>query len=143
MTTQQIRTYTELIQIPDYIERFKYLMLGGQVGKETFGWERYINQKFYRSEEWRSFRRDIIARDLGCDLADPAHEFAAGENVIIHHMNPINTGDIVYQTRYLMNPEYVICCRDRTHKAIHYGDESLILPYEYSPRKPNDTCPWR
>lgn len=143
MTIQQIRTYTELMQIPDYIGRFKYLMLGGQVGRETFGWERYINQKFYRSEEWKAFRRQIIIRDHGCDLADLDHEFANGENIIIHHMNPIKTEDIVYQTRYLMNPEYVISCRDRTHRAIHYGDESLILPFEYNPRKPNDTCPWR
>lgn len=143
MTTPTIRTYTELMRIPDYIGRFNYLKLGGQVGQETFGWERYINQKFYRSPEWQAFRREIIIRDHWCDLADLDHEFANGENIIIHHLNPIDTGDIVYQTRYLMDPEYVISVRDRTHRAIHYGDESLILPYEYSARSPNDTCPWR
>ena len=143
MTIQKIRSYTELMQIPDYISRYQYLRLGGAVGQETFGWERYINQKFYRSEEWQRFRREIILRDNGCDLADPDHEFVEGERVIIHHMNPIDTGDIVYQTRYLMNPEFVISCRERTHRAIHYGDESLLTPYEFVARAPNDTCPWR
>ena len=143
MTTQRIRTYTELMQIPDYMERYRYLRLGGTVGRETFGWERYINQKFYRSEEWNAFRREIILRDHGCDLADLDHEFAPGERIIIHHLNPIDTGDIVYQSRYLMDPEYVICCRDKTHNAIHYGDESLLTPYEWTPRQQNDTCPWR
>lgn len=137
-----IRTYTELIQIPTFLERYRYLKLGGKVGEETFGWERYLNQKFYRSEEWRRFRRQIILRDHGCDLADLDHEFAEGERVIIHHMNPIDTKDIVYQTEYLMNPEYVISVRDRTHKAIHYGDDSLIMEYEPIIRRPGDTCPW-
>lgn len=137
-----IRTYTELIQIPTFLERYRYLKLGGKVGEETFGWERYLNQKFYRSEEWRRFRRQIILRDHGCDLADLDHEFAEGEKVIIHHMNPIDTKDIVYQTEYLMNPEYVISVRDRTHKAIHYGDDSLIMEYEPIIRRPGDTCPW-
>ena len=137
-----IRTYTELIQIPTFLERYRYLKLGGKVGEETFGWERYLNQKFYRSNEWRRFRREIIIRDHGCDLADLDHEFAEGERVIIHHMNPIDTKDIVYQTEYLMNPEYVISVRDRTHQAIHYGDDSLIMEYEPIVRRPGDTCPW-
>lgn len=143
MITQKIRTYTELMQIPDYLSRFNYLKLDGLVGDETFGWERYINQKFYRSNEWLKFRREIILRDNGCDLADPDHEFANGEHIIIHHMNPIATSDIVYHTDFLMNPEYVISCRDRTHRAIHYSDETLITPYEFVHRTPNDTCPWR
>lgn len=137
-----IRTYTELMQIPTFLERYRYLKIGGKVGDETFGWERYLNQKFYRSNEWRDFRRQIILRDHGCDLADPDHEFAEGERVIIHHMNPIDTKDIVYQTEYLMNPEYVISVRDRTHRAIHYGDDSLIMEYEPIIRRPGDTCPW-
>jgi hypothetical protein len=132
-----------LLAIPDYISRYNYLRIGGTVGEQTFGWERYINQKFYRSEEWKRFRREIILRDNGCDLADPDHEFSQGEQIIIHHMNPINVMDIVRYSDYLMNPEYVICCRDRTHKAIHYGDESLLTPYEFVARTPNDTCPWR
>lgn len=139
----QIRSYTEFIQIPTFLERYRYLRLGGKVGEETFGWERYLNQTFYRSKEWREFRREIILRDHGCDLADLDHEFAPGELVIIHHMNPIETKDIVYQTEFLMNPEYVISVRKKTHDAIHYGDESLLFDYEYVPRQPNDMCPWK
>lgn len=140
---QIIRTYTELIQLPTFLERYQYLKLGGEVGRETFGWERYLNQSFYRSIEWRRFRNQIILRDNGCDLACEGHEFANGERVIIHHLNPIDTGDIVYRTKFLMNPEYVISVRDRTHQAIHYGDDSMILDYEPIVRMPNDTCPWR
>lgn len=138
-----IRTYTELIQIPDYIGRYRYLRLGGRVGEETFGWERYLNQKFYNSDEWRHFRNMIITRDFGCDLADRDHEFAEGEKIYIHHMNPIATEDIVHHTEFLMNPEYVISCRKRTHDAIHFGDETAIMAYEPIVRFPNDTCPWK
>lgn len=140
--SHSIRTYTELIQIPTFIERFRYLKLGGKVGEETFGWERYLNQKFYQSYEWREFRRQIILRDQGCDLGLNGYEFAPGEMVLIHHMNPINTKDIVNQTEFLMNPEYVISVRKKTHDAIHYGDESLIMEYEPIVRQPGDTCPW-
>lgn len=138
-----IRTYTELIQLPTFIERFRYLKLGGKVGEETFGWERYLNQDFYRSTEWRAFRREIVIRDHGCDLGLDGYEFAEGETVFIHHMNPIDTHDILYQTKFLMNPEYVISVRGRTHQAIHYGDESMIMEFEPIIRTPNDTCPWR
>ena len=140
---QRIRSYTELMQIPTFLERYRYLKLGGKVGEETYGWERYLNQNFYRSVEWRRFRRDIIIRDLGCDLADPDYPFGEKELVIIHHMNPIDTYDIVYQTEYLMNPEYVIATRKKTHDAIHYGDESMIFDYAPIIRRPNDTCPWK
>lgn len=138
-----IRTYTELIQLPTFIERFRYLKLGGKVGEETFGWERYLNQDFYRSTEWRAFRREIVIRDHGCDLGLDGYEFAEGETIFIHHMNPIDTHDILYQTKFLMNPEYVISVRGRTHQAIHYGDESMIMEFEPIIRTPNDTCPWR
>lgn len=140
--SHSIRTYTELIQIPTFIERFRYLKLGGKVGEETFGWERYLNQKFYQSYEWREFRRQIILRDQGCDLGLDGYEFAPGEMILIHHMNPINTKDIVNQTEFLMNPDYVISVRKKTHDAIHYGDESLILEYEPIVRRPGDTSPW-
>ena len=140
--SHSIRTYTELIQIPTFIERFRYLKLSGKVGEETFGWERYLNQKFYQSYEWREFRRQIILRDQGCDLGLDGYEFAPGEMILIHHMNPINTKDIVNQTEFLMNPEHVISVRKKTHDAIHYGDESLILEYESIVRRPGDTCPW-
>lgn len=139
----KIRTYTELMQIPSFLERYRYLRIGGDVGKETFGWERYYNQKFYNSDEWRSFRREIIVRDFGCDLADPDHPFGPREQVTIHHMNPITVKDIVDRTEQLMNPEFVICCRDRTHKAIHYGNEDMILEMVPVERRPYDTCPWR
>ena len=138
-----VRTYSELIQLPTFMDRYQYLKLGGEVGRETFGWERYLNQHFYNSAEWKAFRREIILRDNGCDLGMPGYEFAEGEQVLIHHMVPIDASDIIYQTRYLMNPEYVISTRKRTHDAIHYGDESLILEYEPVVRRPNDTCPWR
>lgn len=141
--SQLIRTYTELMRIPNYLDRYRYLRLGGKVGEETFGWERYLNQTFYRSEEWRNFRREIIIRDHGCDLADFDHEFAPGEIIYIHHMNPIDSKDIINNTEFLMNPEYVISCRKLTHDAIHYGDESLLVPYELNIRTPNDTCPWK
>ena len=133
-----IRMYTELIKIPTFIERYRYLKLGGKIGEETFGWERYLNQKFYQSHEWREFRRQIILRDQGCDLAMDGFEFAPGEKIFIHHMNPINTKDIVNQTEFLMNPEYVISVRKKTHDAIHYGDESLIMEYMPIVRRPND-----
>ena len=140
---QKIRTYSELVQLPTFLERFRYLKLGGKVGEETFGWERYLNQKFYNSVEWRNFRRDIIIRAYGCDLADPDHPFGEHELVLIHHMNPIDTTDIVNQTQFLMNPDFVISTRKRTHDAIHYGDESMVMEYEPIIRRPNDTCPWR
>ena len=140
---QLIRTYTELIQLPTFIERFRYLKLGGKVGEDTFGWERYLNQHFYTTTEWRNFRRQIIIRDRGCDLGVDGHEYADNEIVFIHHLNPIDSKDILNQTEFLMNPEYVVSCRKRTHDAIHYGDESSVLPFEMTYRMPNDTCPWR
>ena len=137
------RTYTELIQIPDYLERYRYLRIGGKVGEETFGWERYLNQDFYRSKVWRDFRREIIIRDNGCDLAHAEHPFAQKEIVFLHHINPVKVEDIVKHTELLLDPENVICVRKRTHDAIHYGDESLLAEFEYIPRSQNDTCPWK
>lgn len=138
-----IRTYTELIQLPTFEERYEYLRLGGRVGEDTFGFERWINQDFYTSYEWRKFRRKIIARDLGCDLAAKERPFLQGELVVIHHMNPIEKKDIINHTEFLMDPEYVIATTDNTHKAIHYGDRSLLKAFEPIIRSVNDTCPWR
>lgn len=139
-TTNTIRTYSELITIPTFEERFKYLQLNGFVGEETFGFDRYLNQNFYRSKEWKRIRDQIIVRDSGCDLGIPDREIYG--NIIIHHMNPITTDDIYRVSDYLTNPEYLICTTLRTHNAIHYGDESLLItaPIE---RRPNDTSPWR
>ena len=139
-----IRTYTELIQIPTFIERYHYLKLGGRVGEETFGVDRYFNQRFYRkSKEWRSIRNKIIIRDFGCDLAHPDHPIAEGEKIVIHHMNPIMLKDILDWSDFLINEEYLIATTLNTHNAIHYGDESLLGLDTPIVRKPNDTCPWR
>ena len=140
MTTMNIRTYSELIQLPTFEERFDYLRLGGVVGKDTFGFDRYLNQQFYRSSEWKRIRNQVIVRDNGCDLGIDECEIHG--RVLIHHMNPISIEDLQHMSDLLMNPEYLICVSHRTHNAIHYGDESLIVttPIE---RSQNDTCPWR
>lgn len=138
--TMSIRTYSELVALPTFEERFKYLQLNGTVAKDTFGFDRYINQNFYRSKEWKRVRDFVILRDNGCDLA--AEDYVIHGKIIIHHMNPITVKDISDVTDYLMNPEYLISTTHSTHNAIHYGDESLLmmLPTE---RRKNDTCPWR
>ena len=135
-----IRTYSELIKLPTLKERFRYLKLDGQAFGSTFGFDRYINQDFYNSYEWRKLRRDIIVRDNACDLAVPGYEIYG--RILVHHLNPIAVDDILNMTDYLMNPEYLITVSFITHNAIHYGDESLIErdPIE---RRPNDTCPWK
>lgn len=138
-----IRTYSELITLPTFIERYEYLKLGDKVGEETFGFERYLNQQFYRSKEWRDCRNFVIARDLGCDLGVIGHEISKGTRIYVHHMNPIDVKDIRHSSEFLLDPEYLITTIKLTHDAIHYGDESLL--YEEVPvmRAPNDTCPWR
>ena len=138
-----IKTYTELIKLPTFEERYEYLRLSGKVGEDTFGFDRWINQDFYTSREWRKFRREIISRDLGCDLACKERPFLPGELVTIHHMNPIDVSDIVNATDFLMNPEYVVATSDNTHRAIHYGDRSLLKQFEPITRRANDTCLWR
>lgn len=135
-----IKTYSELIALPTFEERYRYLRLGGKVGEDTFGFERYLNQKFYQSVEWRRFRDSIIVRDLGCDLGVDGYEIHGP--IYLHHMNPLTIADFRNQTEALMNPENIICVSFNTHNAIHYGDENLLpkLPIE---RTRNDTCPWR
>lgn len=135
-----IRTYSELIKLPTFEERFQYLKLNGDVGVETFGFDRYLNQAFYSSDEWKSIRNQVIIRDNGCDLGIEGREIY--KRIIIHHMNPITKEDLLYRTEYLLNPEYMICTMKNTHDAIHYGDENLLFK-EPIERKPNDTCPWR
>lgn len=135
-----IRCYSELITLPTFEERFKYLQLNGQVGKSTFGFDRYINQNFYRSSEWKRVRNEIILRDNGCDLGMEGYEIHG--RILIHHMNPITIADIESMSEYLMNPEYLISTIHNTHNAIHYGDENLLIK-EPIERKPNDTCPWK
>lgn len=133
------RTYSELIGLSNFYDRFDYLKLNGQVGSESFGFDRYLNQKFYSSKEWRKFRREIIIRDNGCDLADP--DFKIFDMIIIHHMNPIDPSDILMRNlAALLNPETVVCVSPNTHEAIHYGDRSL-LP-KLVERYPGDTKLW-
>lgn len=141
MTTKIIRTYSELKELKTFEERFKYLKLGGVVGAETFGFDRYFNQKFYTTTEWKQLRNHIIVRDLGCDLGCEDHEIF-GQRIVIHHMNPIDLEDIEKKSDFLLNPEFLITTIHSTHNAIHYGDESLIItaPIE---RRCNDTCPWK
>lgn len=136
-----IRTYSELIRIDDFYERFEYLRLNGAVGEETFGWQRYLNQFFYRNNpKWRKTRNKIIIRDNGCDLAHEDYEIYGP--IYVHHLNPIAIEDVEDDNPILYDPEFLICTSDNTHKAIHYGDQSLLpkLPEE---RRPGDTCPWK
>ena len=139
MNQSKIRTYSELIQLPTFLERFNYLKLGGVVGKDTFGWDRYLNQKFYRSQEWQSLRNWVIIRDNGCDLGIPGREIQS--RVHIHHMNPIGKVDLLNMTEYLMDPDFLICVSLDTHNAIHYGDETLLI-LDPVVRQPGDTKLW-
>lgn len=136
-----IRTYSELIRLPIFLDRFRYLQLGGQVGVETFGYDRYLNQILYRTGEWKRFRREIIIRDNGCDLACEGYEIV-GQKILVHHINPISVEDVLQRDSKVFDPENVICTILNTHNAIHYSDESLLVT-EPIERKPNDTCPWR
>lgn len=135
------KSYSELILIPSFEDRYRYLKLNGKVGEDTFGVKRWLNQVFYKSEDWIRFRRDIIIRDNGCDLGVKGHELNYG--IQIHHIDPINEQDILSRNiGKLLNPENVICTSPSTHKAIHYGDDSILYTVEVE-RKPNDTIPWR
>lgn len=139
MTT--IKTYSELITLPTFEERYEYLRLDGIVCEETFGFDRYINQEFYqRSQEWKRIRDQVIIRDQGCDLGIEGREIRG--KIIVHHMNPITKEDILTRSDFLLNPEYLICTLKSTHDAIHYGDENLLIK-EPIIRTANDTCPWR
>lgn len=135
-----IRTYSDLIQLPTFEERFEYLRLDGKVGEATFGFDRYLNQLFYKSDEWRAVRDAVIIRDNACDLGMPDREIRG--RILIHHMNPITKEDILRRSDILLNPEYLITTIKNTHDAIHYSDESLLIkaPVE---RRQYDTCPWR
>lgn len=133
-------TYSELIQIPDFLGRFNYLKLGGGIGEATFGFERYLNQEFYHSTEWKSFRNKIIIRDNGNDLG--VDGFQIGGRIIIHHIKPITIADIRDGSPIVLDPENVICVSHRTHEAIHFGSEDLLVDYFPTSRKPGDTKLW-
>lgn len=136
-----IKTYSEVILIPTFVERYRYLRLSGTVGEATFGFDRYLNQNFYRyDEEWLELRDYVIQRDNGCDLGIPGRQISGP--ILVHHIEPITKDDILRRTRRLLDPDNLICTMDSTHRAIHYGNESLLIiaPPE---RTKNDTCPWR
>lgn len=135
-----IRTYSGLSQLHTFEERFRYLQLNGVVGEETFGFYRFINQKFYKSREWKSIRDFVILRDSGCDLGVVGYDING--RILIHHLNPISVEDIVNQNQKVLDPENLVCVSHNTHNVIHYGNEELLirLPPE---RSQNDTCPWR
>lgn len=135
-----IKCYSELMLLPTFGARYQYLRLNGAVGKETFGFDRYMNQFFYRSPEWRRVRDLVITRDEGCDLGVSGRDIFG--RIIIHHMNPIRPEDIRERSEILLDPEYLITTIHDTHLAIHYGDEHLLIQ-EPVDRRPNDTCPWK
>ena len=135
-----IRTYSECIALPTFIERFNYLRLGGQVGVETFGFDRHLNQALYKSAEWKRFRRDMILRDNGMDLA--CDDYLIVGMLLLHHINPITADDIINRRYRIFDPENVICVSLNTHNAIHYGDEDLLVKDPII-RTQNDTCPWK
>lgn len=136
----RIKTYSELIALPTFEDRFEYLQLKGIVGQETFGFDRYLNQILYSSKEWKSLRNEIIVRDNGCDLALEGFEIHG--RILIHHINPITIDDVIKRRGIVFDPENLICVTHNTHNAIHYGDKSLLItgPIE---RRANDTCPWK
>lgn len=135
-----IKTYSELSRLKTFEERYQYLRLNGSVGRETFGFDRYLNQVFYRSKKWKSIRNRVIIRDNGCDLGIEGRE--TNGRILIHHMNPISLDDIVNESDLLLDPEYLICTVHSTHNAIHYGDENLLI-LDPIVRSKNDTCPWK
>lgn len=137
----EIKSYSELIEIPDFVDRIRYLKLSGKVTELTFGFQRYLNQQFYKSQRWKDLRNHVILRDNGCDLAMPGHEL--GRDILIHHLNPISIDDIRLQTDKLLDPENLVCVSKMTHNIIHYGNESYISDLQPVERRPNDICPWR
>lgn len=134
------KTYSELIAISSFEERFEYLRLKGSVGKDTFGYDRYLNQILYNSPEWKKLRDRVIIRDCGCDLACEGYEIYG--RILIHHLNPITVDDVLDRSRKVFDPDNLICVTHNTHNAIHYGDASMLLTGPIV-RTKNDTCPWR
>ena len=135
-----IKTYSELVKLDTFMDRYHYLRISGKVGEETFGFDRWLNQIFYKDPEWLSIRDHVIIRDNGCDLGILDREIHS--RILVHHMNPISKEDILSRSEFLLNPEYLICTSKNTHDAIHYGDENLLVT-EPIIRTRNDTCPWR
>lgn len=138
--SMKTKSYSELIRLPTFLERYRYLKISGRIGEDTFGYDRYLNQTLYRSAEWKRFRREIIVRDEGRDLGCEGYEIVG--NTLVHHINSITIEDVLNRDPKIFDPENVICVSHNTHNAIHYGDENLLIT-EPVIRKPNDTCPWK
>ena len=137
-----MRTYSELITLPTWAERYNYLKLDGEVGRDTFGFDRYLNQDFYRSRLWRQVRTHVIARDMGNDLG--VDGIPIDGKIIIHHMNPIMLKDLTHENELILDPEYLICVSHKTHNGIHYGiNLDPFRDLRVVERSANDTCPWR
>jgi hypothetical protein len=134
-----MKTYSNLARLETFEERFRYLSLRGVVGEATFGFDRYINQQFYTSTQWRQIRHHVIARDNGCDLGVEGYEIYS--RVIIHHLNPMTVDDIVHGDESILDPEFLITTTHQTHNAIHYGDEKLLAK-PFVPRRKGDTKLW-
>lgn len=140
--TNQKKSYSELIKLKTFSERFEYLKTASaKIGEDTFGYNRYLNQSFYQSPEWKRVRRDVIIRDCGCDLGIPGYEISG--KVYVHHMNEITPDDIVKRNPDILNPEYLISMSYNSHQALKFGNEDRIPSYVLQERKPNDTIPWR
>lgn len=137
---KRLRRYSELVQLKAYDERFRYLKMSAQVGQSTFGFERYLNQSFYKSREWQDIRHEVIIRDNGCDLGVEGYDIF--DKILIHHMNPITQIDILERNPDILNPEFLICVNHRTHNALHFGDETILKDVIIE-RTPWDTCPWK
>lgn len=140
MVMKMFRTYTELSKLNSFLERYEYLRIGGKVGEETFGFDRYVNQIFYKDPEWLEARDNVIIRDGGCDLGMPDREIRG--KILVHHMNPVTKEQILRRDPILFDPEYLICTIKSTHDAIHYGDQTLLM-LDPIVRTKNDTCPWK
>ena len=136
-----MRTYSELVKLSTFEERFDYLKLDGKIGEDTFGFERYLNQVLYHLPEWKEVRRKVLVRDEGCDLAIPDREIYG--KAIVHHMNPITIEDVEEHNPGVFDPEFLITVSKLTHDAIHFGDPSILMESKPTLRQPNDTCPWR
>ena len=141
MAMTNIKTYSELITFPSFEERFRYLELSGKIGERSFGGNRYLNQRLYRSREWKRLRDSIILRDNGCDLGVPGYELSW--KITIHHLNPITEKNLINSDACVFDPENLICVSYSTHEALHYGDMELAKVGKPVVRRPNDTCPWK
>lgn len=140
-TMTKLRNYTELSKLKTFEDRFRYLLLDGSVSQDTFGFDRWMNQIFYRSAQWKRIRDRVIIRDNSCDLGIDGHDIYG--KVLVHHMNPVTKEDIVSGSTNILNPEYLISVSMDTHNALHYGDLSYLKRFAVAERLPNDTCPWK